>query len=101
LTAVGRVETSLTARSNAAGRSSPPLAPPLIPSTKPYAAATPIAGAPRTLSRRIASPTSRAVVQRSQVSSAGSLVWSSSSSASSCQRSGDHSFRRASSIGAS
>jgi hypothetical protein len=54
-------------------------------STAPNAPATPIAGAPRTASRRSASITSSAVVSRSTTSSSGSRVWSRISSASPVQ----------------
>jgi hypothetical protein len=43
----------------------------------PYAAATPIAGAPRTTISRIASATAAASPQRRYTSSAGSRRWSS------------------------
>ena len=56
--------------------------PALAASAKPYAAAIPIAGAPRMASVRIASATSAAEWQRSSTSSSGSRRWSSTTTAS-------------------
>src|SRR4051794_2157343 len=58
-------------------------------SASPYAAASPIAGAPRTAIVRIASATRSTVSQRSQRSSAGSARWSRTSSAPPSKRRGE------------
>src|SRR3954453_4111828 len=79
LTAVGRDERSTR---SASSRSSPRSA----ASASPYPAATPIAGAPRTASVRIASATSAGVRQTSSTSSSGSRRWSRRTTASSSSR---------------
>src|SRR3954471_19551661 len=84
-TAVGLVEPSSAATSSKREEGS---AESRSPSASPYAAATPIAGAPRTARRRIASATSSGRSQRSHTSSSGRRVWSSSSSTPPPKRSG-------------
>src|SRR5205085_2087207 len=83
LTAVGRAPRSSShARARACGRGSRASS-----SATPYAAATPINGAPRIDRRRIASATCDALHRRSSCSRHGSAVWSSAHSASPSNRS--------------
>ena len=77
LTAVGRAARIIAAPSSRR--------PAFTASTTPNAPQIPIAGAPRTASRRIASTTSSGVSSRSTTSSAGSFVWSMISTASPVQ----------------
>src|SRR4249919_233615 len=87
-TAVGRAAASPAAARATSSRSTSTLPAVLrtAASATPYAAATPIAGAPRTAMSRIASATCCQVASRSSTASAGRRRWSSRTTASSSRR---------------